>query len=63
MLSTTFSLFRMLYAAGTNITVADKLSRDFSTILDKMCQLKQKTQPPQTEFLHFKQNNSSKQVH
>ena len=39
MLLTAFSNLRIIHAAGTNLTVTDLLSRDFSTFPNKISQL------------------------
>ena len=39
MLLTKFSKLQIIHRAGTNLTVADMLSRDFSTFNNKTCQL------------------------
>ena len=46
MLLTKFSNLQIIHTAGTNLTVSDMHSRDFSTINNKTCQLQHKT------FLH-----------
>ena len=43
MLLTKLSNRQIVHTAGTNLTDADKLSRDFSQITNKLCQLKHKT--------------------
>ena len=63
MLLTKFSNLQIIHTAGTNLTVADMLSRDFSTIDAKTCQLQHKTPPPHIVFLQLKQNNILKPIH
>ena len=63
MLLTKFSKLQIIHTAGTNLTVADMLSRDFSTINTKTCQLHHKTLPPHIDFLQLKQNNILKPIH
>ena len=63
MLLTKFSNLQIIHTAGTNRTVADMLSRDFSTINAKTCQLHHKTLPPHIDFLQLKQNNILKPIH
>ena len=58
MLFTKFSNLQIIHTVGTNFTVADMLSRAFSTITKKMCQLQHKTLPPHIEFTQLKPNNS-----
>ena len=63
MLLTKFSNLQIIHPAGTNLTVADMLSRDFSTINTKTCQLQHKTLPPHIDFLQLKHNNILKPIH
>ena len=63
MLLTTFSNLQIIDTAGTNLTVADMLSRDFATISDKTYQLQHKTLPPPTDFLQLKIDNILKPIH
>ena len=49
--------------SSTNLTVADMLSRDFSTINNKTCQLQHKTFPPHIDFLQLKNDNILKPIH
>ena len=63
MLLTKFSNLQLIHTAGTNLTVADMLSRDFSTINAKTYQLQHKTLPPHIDFLQLKQNNILKPIH
>ena len=42
------------HTAGTNLTVADMLSRDCSTINNKTCQLQHNTLPPHMMFFNLK---------
>ena len=63
MLSTKVSNLQIIHTAGTNLTVADMLSRDFSTINNKTCQLQHKTLPPHFDFLQLKNNNFLKPIH
>ena len=51
MLVTKFSNLQIIHTAGTNLTVADMLGRDFSTINTKTCQHQHKTLPPYIDFL------------
>ena len=44
-------------------SVADMLSRDFSTINNKTCQLQHKTLPPHIDFLQLKNDNILKPIH
>ena len=62
MLLTKFSNLQIIHTAGTNLTVADMLSRDFSTINAKTCQLHHKTLPPHIDFSQLKQNNILKPI-
>ena len=62
MLITKFSNLQIIHTAGTNLTVANMLSRDFSTINTKICQLLHKTLPPHIDFLQLK-NNILKPIH
>ena len=62
MLLTKLSILQIVHSAGTNLIVADMLSRDFSQITNEMCQLQQKTLPPLIEFIQLKPNNSLKQI-
>ena len=43
MLLTKLSNRQNVHTAGTNLTDADKLSREFSQITNKLCQLQHKT--------------------
>ena len=63
MLLTKFSNLQIIHTAGTNLTVADMLSRDFSTINNKTCQLQHKTLPPHIDFLQLKNDNILKPNH
>ena len=63
MLLTKFSNLQIIHTAGTNLTVADMLSRDFSTINAKTFQLHHKTLPPHIDFLQLKQNDILKPIH
>ena len=59
---TKVSNLRFLHTGGTDTAVADKLSRDFSTIAKKRCQLQHQTLPPHIEVLQRKPIKSLKQV-
>ena len=63
MLLTKFSNLQIIHTAGTNLTVADMLSRDFSTINTQTCQLQHKTLPPHIDFLQLKNNNILQPIH
>ena len=63
MLLTKFFTLQIIHTAGTNLTVADMLSRDFSTINTKACQLQHKTLPPHFDFLQLKNDNISKPIY
>ena len=63
MLLTKVSNFQIVHTAGTNFTVADMLSRDFSTINNKTWQLQHKTLPPHFDFLQYKNDNILKPIH
>ena len=63
MLLTKFSNLQIIHTAGRNLTVADMLSRDFSTINIKTCQLQHKTLPPQIDFPQLKHDNALKRTH
>ena len=63
MLLTKFSNLQIIHTAVTNLTVADMLSEDFSTINAKTCQLQHKTLPPHIDFLQLKQYNILKPIH
>ena len=58
-----FSNLQGIHTAGTNLTVADMLSQDFSTITNKMYQVQHKTLPKHFEILQLKANNSEKTSH
>ena len=63
MFLTKFSNRQIIHTAGTNITVADMLSRDFSNITNKTFQLPHKTLPPHVDFLQLKHKNALKPIH
>ena len=63
MLLTKFSTLQIIHTAGTNLFVADKLSREFSNITNKMFQLQHKTLPPHIDFLHLKSDKDLKPFH
>ena len=63
MLLTKFSNLQIIHTAGTNLTVADMLSIDFSTINNKTCQLQHKTLPPHIDFLQLKNDIILKPIH
>ena len=63
MLLTKFSNLRIVHTAGTNLPVADMLSRDFSSISSTSCQLKHKTLPPHIEFVQLNPNNTLAETH
>ena len=63
MLLTKFSNLQIIHTAGTNLTVADMLIRDFSTINNKICQLQHKTLPPHIDVLQLKNDNMLKPIH
>ena len=63
MLLTKFSKLQIIHTAGTNLTVADMLSRDLSTINNKTCQRQHKTLPPHIDFLQLKNDNILKPIH
>ena len=63
MLLTKFSNLQIFHTAGTNLTVADMLSKGFSTINTKTCQLQHKTLPPHIDFLQLKNNKLLKPIH
>ena len=60
MLLNKFSNLQIIHSAGT---VADMLSRDFSTIINKTCQLQYETLPPHIDFLQLKNDNILKPIH
>ena len=62
MILTKFSNLQIIHTAGTNLTVADILSRDFSTI-NKTCQLQHKILPPHIDFLQLKNDKILKPIH
>ena len=62
MLLPKFSNQQIIHTAGTNLTVADMLSRDFSTINNKTCQLQHKTHSPHIDFLQLKNDNILKPI-
>ena len=62
MLLTKFSNSQIIHTAGTNLTVADMLSRDFSTINKKTCQLQHKNLPPLIDFLQLKNDSILKPI-
>ena len=63
MLLTKFSNLQIIHTAGTNLTVADMVSRYFSTINTKTCHFQHKTLPPHIDFLQLKQSNILKPIH
>ena len=63
MLLTKFSNLQIIHTAGTNFTVADMLSRDFSNIINKTCQLQHKTLPPYIDFIQLKKDNTLNPIH
>ena len=63
MLLAKLSNLQFLETAGTSLTVADTLSRDFLSITKKMCQLQHKTLPTHIEFNQLKPKNSLEQIH
>ena len=63
MLLTKFSNLRIVHTAGTNLPVADMLSRDFSSINSTSPQLKHKTLPPHIEFVQLNPNNTLEETH
>ena len=63
MVLTKFSNLQINHSAGTNLTVADMLSTDYSTINKKTCQLQHKTLPPHIDFLQLKNDNILKPIH
>ena len=62
MILTKFSNLQIVHTAGTHLSIADILSRDFSEIIKKMCQLQHKCLPPHIEFIQLKPKNSVKQT-
>ena len=54
---------QLVHTAGTTLTVADMLSRDFSQITNKRFQLQPKTLPSLIDLNQLKPNNSLKQIH
>ena len=60
MLLPTPSNLLTVHTTGTNLTVADTLSRDFSNITSKTCQLQQKTIPPHIDFTQLQPSKSLK---
>ena len=63
MIFTRFPNLRIIHTAGTNLAVADILSRDFSSINSQEVQIKHKTLPPQIEFARMQPDNTIKQTH
>ena len=63
MLLTKFSNLRIVHTAGTNLPVADMLSRDFSSINSTSSQLKHKTLPPHIQFVQLNPNNTLEETH
>ena len=63
MLLTKFSNLRIVHTAGTNLPVADMLSRDFSSINSASSQLKHKTLPPHIQFAQLNPNNTLEEIH
>ena len=57
------SNFQIIHTPGTNRTVADMLSRDFSEINNKICQIQHKTVPIHIDFIELKPSNSLNQIH
>ena len=62
MLLTKFSNLPVIHTAGTNLTVSDMLSRDFSHITKEMSQLQHKTLPPHIELMQLKPNIALNQI-
>ena len=63
MLLTKFSNLCIVHTAGTNLAVADMLSRDFSSINSASSQLKHKTLPPHIQFAQINPNNTLEEIH
>ena len=61
MLLIKFSNLQIIHTAGTNLTNDDMLSRDFSTVNYKTCQLQHEKVPPHIDFLQLKNDNISNQ--
>ena len=59
MVLTNFSNLRIIHTAGTSLTVSDTLSRDFTTITNKTCQIQLTKLPPHIDFILLNLNNSS----
>ena len=60
-LLTKFCNLQTFHTVGTNLTVADMLSRDFSTTTK--CQLQYKSLPPLIDFLQLRNYNTFKPIH
>ena len=58
MLRTNFSNLQIIHTARTPFSVAFMLSRDFSQILNKRCQLQHKAFTPHIEIMQLKPNNA-----
>ena len=51
-----------MHTGGTNLAVADMLSRNFSSINSNICELQHKTLP-HTEFAQRTPNNTLTEIH
>ena len=60
---TKISNLQTVRRAGTNLTVADMLSRYNSQIRNKICHLQHKILPAHFDFIQLKPNISLKQIH
>ena len=55
-LLTKFTNLQIVHTTETNLSVADMLSRDFSQITNKICQLQHQKLPPHNNFIQLKPN-------
>ena len=63
MILTKFTHLKIIHTAGKNLSIADMLSRDFSSLTNSQCQIQHKTLPPQIEFSQLSSKNSITPVH
>ena len=63
MILTKFTHLKIVHTAGKNLSIADMLSRDFSSLTNSQCQIEHKNLPPQIEFTQLSSTNSLTPVH
>ena len=63
MLLTKFSNLHIIHTVGTNLNVADKLSRDLSQSTNKICQLQHQPPPLHTKFMQLKSKYLLNRIH